>query len=143
MAVPARLNIVTLGVSDLPRSVSFYEGLGWRKTKSTMDEIAWFQLTGAYLGLFPYDELAADASLPDKTPTGFGGITLAMNLDGPEAVSATLEAAAAAGATILKPATKMGWGGFSGYFADPDGYPWEVAHNPNFPVNADGTITIP
>lgn len=143
MSVPGQLNIVTLGVADLPRSVAFYEALGWAKTKSSSEEIAWFRLAGCYLGLFPYDELAADAQLEASPRHPFGGFTLAINVSSPEEVLAGLTSAESAGAKIVKPATKMDWGGFSGYFADPDGFPWEVCHNPNFPVLEDGTIEIP
>jgi catechol 2,3-dioxygenase-like lactoylglutathione lyase family enzyme len=143
MSVPAQLNIVTLGVSDLPQSVAFYQRLGWEKASSSMEEIAWFRLSGCYLGLFPYEELAADAKLEASPRPPFGGFTLAMNVASPKDVELALGAARRAGATIIKPGTKMDWGGYSGYFTDPDGYPWEVAHNPNFPINEDGTITIP
>lgn len=143
MGVPARLGIVTLGVSDLARSVAFYEALGWEKTASSNEAIAWFRAGGTHVGLFPYDELAADASLEPGRGEGFGGITLAISVPSEDEVTAALDAAAAAGGTIIKPAVKADWGGFSGYFADPDGYPWEVAHNPHFPLDADGRLTIP
>lgn len=143
MAIPARLSIVTLGVSDVARSVEFYEGLGWTKAESSQDEIAWFVLAGGILGLFGYEDLAEDAALPASRGRGFGGVTLAMNVESPEAVESFLDEARGRGATILKPATRADWGGVSGYFADPDGYPWEIAHNPSFPVNEDGTITLP
>lgn len=144
MPVPARLNIVTLGVRDLARSVRFYQALGWERCSSSMEEISWFRLAGSYIGLFPHRLLAEDSGLGDAAGTaGFGGITLAINVEAPEDVQPALDAAAAAGATPLKPATKADWGGVSGYFADPDGYPWEVAFNPAFPIRDDGTIEIP
>jgi uncharacterized protein len=144
-AVPARLSIVTLGVADLARSITFYEALGWeRRGSSVPDVIAWFSLGSCYLGVFPRDELAADAAIDDQgPPPRFGGITLAINLESDAAVEAALETARAAGATILKPAQMAIFGGLSGYFADPDGHPWEVAHNPDFPLDGEGRITIP
>jgi uncharacterized protein len=142
---PARLSIVTLGVADLGRSIAFYEALGWeRRTSSVPDVIAWFGLGDVYLGLFPRDELAADAAISDPGPAPrFGGITLAINVESDADVEAALRTAKAAGATILKPAEMAIFDGLSGYFADPDGHPWEVAHNPGFPLDAEGRITIP
>jgi catechol 2,3-dioxygenase-like lactoylglutathione lyase family enzyme len=144
-AVPARLSILTLGVEDLARSIAFYEALGWeRRSSSVPGVIAWFSLGGCYLGLFPRGELAADAAIADPGPAPrFGGVTMAINLESDAAVEAALEAARRAGATILKPAGMAIFGGLSGYFTDPDGHPWEVAHNPGFPLDADGRITIP
>jgi hypothetical protein len=110
---------------------------------SSTDEIAWFRTAGSYVGLFGYDSLAEDANLPSTPRGSFGGITLAMCVESEEAVTAALDAAARAGATVIKPAEKTEWGGFSGYFADPDGHPWEVAHNPFFEIGSDGTLTIP
>ena len=144
MTLPARLSIVTLGVADLARSIAFYEALGWpRKSSSIEGSIAWFGTADSTIGLFPWDELAHDASLPPEPRAPFGGITLAINVESPDAVTAGLDAAVAAGGTILKPATLADWGGTSGYFADPDGHPWEVAHNPGFPIDADGRARIP
>jgi catechol 2,3-dioxygenase-like lactoylglutathione lyase family enzyme len=143
LALPARLSIVTLGVRDLARAVAFYQGLGWERTSSSSDEIAWFRTADSYIGLFGYESLAEDANLPPTPRAPFGGITLAICVESEEGVTAALDAAAAAGGTIVKPAEKTEWGGFSGYFTDPDGHPWEVAHNPDFPLGADGRITIP
>jgi uncharacterized protein len=143
MSIPARLGIVTLGVADLPRSVAFYEALGWERCTSSSEAIAWFRTADSHIGLFPWHELAEDARLPDGPRAAFGGITLAINVESPAAVGAALEAAVAAGATLLKPAIATDWGGTSGYFADPDGHPWEVAHNPFFPIDAEGRVRIP
>ena len=144
MTLPARLSIVTLGVADLDRSIAFYEALGWpRKAASIDGSIAWFGTADSTIGLFPWDELAKDANLPPDRTRRFGGITLAINVESPEAVTAGLDAAVAAGGTLLKPATFADWGGTSGYFADPDGHPWEVAHNPGFPIDKDGRVRIP
>jgi uncharacterized protein len=143
MTIPPRLGIVTLGVADLARSVAFYEALGWERCGASSDEIAWFRTADTHLGLFGWHELAEDAHLPAEPRAGFGGITLAINVDSAEDVATCLGAAVASGATLLKPATIMDWGGTSGYFADPDGYPWEVAHNPHFPIDPDGRLRIP
>jgi catechol 2,3-dioxygenase-like lactoylglutathione lyase family enzyme len=144
MTLPARLSIVTLGVADLDRSIAFYEALGWQRKSASIDgSIAWFGTADSTIGLFPWDELAGDANLPVEARTRFGGITLAINVESAEAVSTGLDAAVAAGGTLLKPATVADWGGTSGYFADPDGHPWEVAHNPGFPIDEDGRVRIP
>jgi len=144
MNVPARISIVTIGVADLARSSAFYEALGWERCSSSMEGvIIWFDTSGSYLGLFPWDELAADALLTAGPRGPFGGITMAMNVEEPEMVEPMLDAAVAAGATLLKPSTVMDWGGVSGYFADPDGHPWEIAFNPSFPIDADGKVHIP
>lgn len=143
MSVPARINIVTLGVGDLPRSIRFYEALGWHRAESSSEEICWFHTKGAYLGLYPYAALAADADVPEGNRDGFAGVTLAINVDSEEAVTRALEAAVAAGATLLKAGQQAEWGGFSGYFGDPDGHAWEVAFNPFFTPDAEGFVTIP
>ncbi|HYU57005.1 MAG TPA: VOC family protein [Actinomycetota bacterium] len=144
MTVPARLSIVTLGVDDLQRSIAFYEALGWRKSSASIEGvIAWFHTNETALGLFPRAELAADAALPSEPRAPFGGITLAMNIEHEELVQPLLEAAAAAGGSILKPATRADWGGVSGYFADPDGHPWEIAWNPGFELDEDGRLRLP
>lgn len=138
-----RISLVTLGVRDLERAIAFYrDGLHWRLSSASSGDIAFFQTGGTVLALFPYDELAADANLaPDSS--GFGGITLAHNVASKDQVDAVLAEVRAAGATILKPATEAEWGGYSGYFADPDGYPWEVAWNPFFPLAPDGSVQLP
>jgi catechol 2,3-dioxygenase-like lactoylglutathione lyase family enzyme len=143
MTVPARLGIVTLGIADLARSVAFYEALGWERCTSSSEAIAWLRTADTHVGLFPWAELADDARLPAEPRARFGGITLAINVDAAEAVAVALADAVAAGATLLKPATPTDWGGTSGYFADPDGHPWEIAHNPFFPIDADGRLRIP
>jgi uncharacterized protein len=142
MTVPARISIVTLGVADVARSVRFYEALGWQRASSSMDEIAWFRTADSYLGLFGWNDLATDANLVSPTGGSFGGITLAINVETRDDVDAALDDAVAAGATILKPGTELPFG-YGGYFADPDGHPWEVCYNPGFPIGDDGRITIP
>jgi catechol 2,3-dioxygenase-like lactoylglutathione lyase family enzyme len=143
MPVPAKINIVTLGVEDLERAAAFYAGLGWRRSAASNEQIVWFATAGSVLGLFPFAHLAEDATLDPIRPQGFGGVTLAINVSTEEEVQPALDAAAAAGGTIVKPATRADWGGLSGYFADPDGYPWEVAWNPFFPLDADGLLEMP
>ena len=141
MALPARVSIITIGVADVARSVAFYQRLGWERCSSSMDEIAWFRTADSYLGIFGWQDLADDANLLDSTRGAFGGITLAINIESPEAVDAALAEAVAAGGTILKPGTELQFG-YGGYFADPDGHPWEVCYNPSFPIGPDGRITI-
>lgn len=145
MAVPSGLAIVTLGVADLERSITFYERLGWKRRASSVPEvIAWFDLGGVYLGVFRRDELAADATIGDPGPAPrFSGVTLAINLRSDAEVERATAEAEAAGATILKRPAMAIFGGLSAYFADPDGHAWEVAHNPDFAFGADGRITIP
>jgi catechol 2,3-dioxygenase-like lactoylglutathione lyase family enzyme len=137
-----RLSLVTLGVADLERARRFYEdGLGWRRGNNH-PEVVFFQIGGAVLALWRRDALAKDAGLPDAG-SGFGGITLAYNARTREEVDAVLAEAEAAGANILKPAEDAFWGGYSGYFADPDGHVWEVAWNPEWTVADDGSVRLP
>lgn len=136
-----RISLVTLGVADLERSRHFYEeGLGWQPGYVS-EEVVFFQLGGMILALFPRAALAADARLTD-TGSRFGGITLAHNVRRREEVDAVLAEAAAAGAPILRPAEAASWGGYSGYFADPDGHAWEVAWNPHWTLDADGSVRL-
>lgn len=138
-----RISLVTLGVRDLPRAVRFYrDGLGWPVSSAGGDEVAFFRTGGIVLSLYPRHLLAADAHLPDDG-SGFGGIALAHNVRSRELVDAVLAEVVSAGGTVIKPAEDAFWGGYSGYFADPDGYPWEVAWNPGFPLAEDGTIQLP
>jgi len=141
MSVPARISIVTLGVADVARSVRFYQALGWERCASSMDGIAWFRTADSYLGLSGWKDLADDANLVDATRGSFGGITLAINVETRDMVDSALDEAVAAGGRILKPGTDLPFG-YGGYFADPDGHPWEVCHNPGFPFRPDGRIEI-
>jgi uncharacterized protein len=143
MAISARMSIVTLGVSDLERSTAFYRSLGWEQCSSSSHEICWFRTADTYLGLFPYDELAADARIARPARGSFDGVTLAICLENERLVDEALDEAVRVGGALLKAAERMEWGGYSGYFADPDGYAWEVAFNPSFPIGDDGRITIP
>ena len=137
-----RVSIVTLGVADLERSSAFYEGLGWRRSMAKSEGIIFFQTGGMALALYPRLELAKDATVPLEGH-GFNGMSLAYNTRNRAEVDSVLEDAAAAGATVLKPAQEAFWGGYSGYFSDPDGFLWEVAWNPSFPMAEDGSIRIP
>lgn len=135
-----RISLITLGVDDLDRARAFYEqGLGW-EPKAAPEGVVFYQLPGIALALFGRADLAADAQHP--VDGRFSGITIAINQRSEADVDAVLEQAAAAGATILKPAHKVFWGGYSGYFADLDGHVWEVALNPEWTINDDGTLTI-
>jgi hypothetical protein len=137
-----RLNIVTLGVSDLAASRAFYARLGWRESSASQQGIAFFQAGGIVLALFDRHHLAADAMVPEPG-SGFRGVTLAQNVRAKEQVADLLAAAVAAGATLVKPAQDVFWGGHSGYFADPDGHLWEVAWNPFFALDENGLLALP
>ncbi len=126
-----RINLITLGVTDLPRAIAFYQALGLPRYPFESEGVAFFELNGSWLALYPWDALAADAGLPPEG-NGFRGFTLAHNVASREAVDQVMAEAAAAGARIVKPAQETFWGGYSGYFADPDEFLWEVAHVPQF-----------
>ena len=129
-----RISIITLGISDLKRSIDFYRaGLELPTNYKDGEGIAFFQLSGTWLALYPSNALAEDACLPPER-TAFGGFTLAHNVKSKELVGKIIDQALGSGATLLKPAADTFWGGYSGYFSDPDGYPWEVAWNPFFPL---------
>jgi uncharacterized protein len=137
------LSVITLGVEDLQRSRRFYcEGLGFRAARGSDENIVFLQAGGVVLGLYPRKLLAEDAMLPHAA-SGFGGITLARNVASKAEVDAALEQAERAGARILKSAREVFWGGYSGYFADPDGHPWEVAYNPYWELGEDGQVKLP
>ena len=124
-----RLSLVTLGVADLERAVAFYAALGWEPGNDVAaQDVAFFQGPGMIVALWHRDELAADSAVADGG--GWGGITLAHNVRSPEEVDAVLAEAERAGATIGRTGAATEWGGYSGIFIDPDGHPWEVAHNP-------------
>jgi hypothetical protein len=130
----AYMSIITLGVSDLERSIRFYrDGLSLPTTYKDGEGIAFFQLNSTWLALFPTAALAEDACLPPERAR-FDGVTLAHNVPDKAEADAVIAQALAAGATLLKPAADTSWGGYSGYFADPDGHAWEIAWNPFFPL---------
>jgi predicted lactoylglutathione lyase len=138
-----RISIVTLCVTDLGRSRHFYEQLGWKTSSASTDGIVFFQAGGMALALYPRASLAGEnAGLSDDI-SGFGGTTLAYNTRSKADVDAVLAEAKAVGANILKPAEEVFWGGYSGYFEDPDGFVWEVAFNPFISIAEDGSIALP
>ena len=137
------LSLVTLGVADVNRARAFYEAVGWKMTSRVdddTDQVAFFQVGGAIVALWGRDKLAEDSCVKDQG--GWGGVTLAHNVRSPEEVEAVLAEAKAAGATIARQGDKTFWGGYSGVFIDPDGHPWEVAHNPYWTINEDGSIAL-
>jgi predicted lactoylglutathione lyase len=136
-----RLSLVTLGVGDLARSRAFYEALGLVASPQSQGDVVFFQLEGVVLAVFPRHLLAEDAKIPGEG-SGFSGITLAQNLASPEEVDAAFAHALACGAKPCKAPEKVFWGGYSGYFADPDGHLWEVAHNPFFAMDERGILQI-
>lgn len=136
-----RLSLVTLGVADLARSRRFYEeGLGWTRN-NTEEEVAFYQLNGLIFALWTRPDLAEDAQIVDTGAT-FSGMALAFNTRSHDEVDEILAEAAAAGGTILKPAREVFWGGYSGYFADPDGHTWEVAWNPGWSIDETGLVSL-
>jgi predicted lactoylglutathione lyase len=141
MAVPARLSIVTLGVADLARARRFYEALGWEVTSGSSDEIVWFKTADSLLGLYNRTELATDAGLAVGEPGTFGGVMLGLNVETEELVDSVLAEAIDAGARLVAPAIKAEWGGYRGYFADPDGHTWEVLYHPYMSFHADGSLS--
>lgn len=142
--VPFRLHLVTLGVADLARSCAFYAAMGLERRDVDATGVAFFLAGHVVLSLYPRDRLAEDATL-DVAPEvpAFRGMTLACNVAAAGDVAAVIARAVTSGGTCVKPAQAVFWGGTSGYFADPDGHLWEVAHNPFFPFDADGRLIVP
>lgn len=138
-----RINLVTLGVADIAASRAFYERLGFVASSASNPNVAFFDANGVALGLFGHDALAEDAHLNPSAASTFRGVSLAWNAASEAEVDKILAHAVASGANLLKPAQKVFWGGYSGYFADPDGHLWEVAYNPFFPLTAEGHLTLP
>jgi catechol 2,3-dioxygenase-like lactoylglutathione lyase family enzyme len=135
-----RLSLVTLGVSDLVRARAFYEALGWRTQAEADADVVFFQAGGMVLALWSRSSLAEDSCTADAG--GWGGVTLAHNVASPQEVDAVLAEAERAGATIGRGGAETFWGGYSGVFLDPDGHPWEVAHNPFWTLAEDGSIRL-
>ena len=138
-----RINLVTLGVTDVAASTAFYERLGLKASSSGNDNITFFDVNGVVLALFSHAALADDADMAAGEPPVFRGVTLAWNAESEAAVDAIFEHVRRVGAKIVKPPHKVFWGGYSGYFCDPDGHLWEVAYNPFFPIDASGRIQLP
>jgi predicted lactoylglutathione lyase len=139
---PQRVTLITLGVADLAAARAFYARLGWQGHGESQEGVAFFQMQGAVLGLFGAADLAADQGRPGAA-LGTGAITLAQNFVTEAEVDAAYQAALAAGGKALKAPEKVFWGGYSGYWADPDGHVWEVAMNPFWPLAEDGSLTLP
>lgn len=135
-----RVSLVTLGVADLARARAFYEGLGWTTGAGAGDDVVFFQAGGMILALWSREQLAEDSGVADSG--GWGGVTLAHNVRSPAEVDSVMATAEQAGATIARPAGTTFWGGYSGVFVDPDGHPWEVAHNPGWTIRDDGSIEL-
>ncbi|MHC2336622.1 VOC family protein [Bradyrhizobium sp. USDA 4454] len=144
-APTARFTVLTLGVGDMRASIAFYEKLGFtRKMRATGEEVAFFETGGTVLGLFPWHLLAADAGLPDQPrPSAFRGVAIAWNCNDDAEVDRVMAFALSKGATLLKPAQPTSYGGYCGYFADPDGHAWEVVRAPGFAVLENGLVSIP
>lgn len=136
-----RLSLVTLGVADLARSQAFYERLGWRG--HLLEETVFFQAGGIAVVLWAREKVATDAGIEDRSSDGFGGMTLAHNVRSRAEVDEILRAAAEAGAEVTVPARETFYGGYAGFFTDPDAHVWEIAHNPGFTLDSEGRLILP
>ena len=136
-----RISLLTLGVRDLGRARAFYEALGWTTRAAPDDDVVFFQSGGMVLALWGRENLAEDSGVEDSG--GWGGMTLAHNVRSPGEVDAVVEEARAAGANIVREPAETFWGGYSAAFTDPDGHPWEIAHNPRWTIREDGSIELP
>ena len=143
MTVPQRITLVTLGVSDVARSTAFYESLGWRRAGASVASTTFFNTAGPVVSLFGLDDLTADAGLAPGSldAPGRAPVTLAINLESRESVDAAYADWVAAGGAPVRPPAAADWGGYTSYVADPDGHLWELAHNPFFPLDAEGRMT--
>jgi uncharacterized protein len=136
-----RVSLITLGISDLARAREFYEALGWKTGAEEADDVVFFQAGGIVVALWGREKLAEDSAV--TVGQGWGGVTLAYNTRSQEEVDEVIEEARKAGATIGREPGETFYGGYSGIFIDPDGYPWEVAHNPRWTIEEDGSVTLP
>jgi uncharacterized protein len=144
MTVPPRVNLVTLGVTDLARETRFYQALGWRLSGSSVaGEVSFFDLSNVVLAVWGHGSLAEDAHVPAGEPPTFRGVAVAINMGSEAEVDAVIGAAVDAGGTLAKAAHRADWGGYSGYFADPEGHLWEVAFNPYWPLDDNGLVRLP
>jgi uncharacterized protein len=144
MAIPARVSLVTLGVRDLASMTRFYVTLGFELSSASVDgEVSFFRNAGSILALWGLADLSADADVPEPASDGFRGIAFAINLSSRDEVDAALADAVAAGGTVARPALATDWGGYNGYFADPEGNLWEVAHNPFWSLDERGIPVLP
>lgn len=135
-----RVSVITLGVRDIERAVAFYRALGWEPAADEHDDVFFFQASGLVFALWGRDQLAGDSAVTDGG--GWGGVTLAHNVRSPAEVDAVVEQARTAGARIGREPAAAFWGGYSGVFLDPDGHPWEVAHNPGWALDEDGSVSL-
>lgn len=142
MSLDRRISIITLGVKSLPDSTAFYERLGWFKSPASQETVTFIQLKGTVLALYPRENLAEDLGV-ETLHDGFSGVTLAHNVSSSAGVDAVVKFAISCGAVLVKTPAKTVWGGYCGYLADPDGYVWEIAHNPHFPMNGQGHVQLP
>lgn len=140
--LPSTITLVTLGVADVAASTAFYQRLGWKRSPASNESITFFHSATATLAIFGRAALAEDAHV-ECTPAGFSGVTLAQNFASQAEVDAAYQHAISSGAQSLKPPQKVFWGGYSGYFADPDGHLWELAYNPFAGLDADGKMVLP
>lgn len=139
-AVDQRISVITLGTTDLGRAKDFYGQLGWRPVPDGNDDVVFYQAGGMVLAIWDRSKLAADSAVEDSG--GWGGVTLAYNVRAPEDVDAVIVEARKAGARIGREPAETFWGGYSGVFIDPDGHPWEVAHNPGWRLQPDGSVQL-
>ena len=135
-----RVSLVTLGVGDLARARAFYEALGWSSGAAPADDVVFFQAGGMIVALWDRARLAEDSGMADGG--SWGGVTFAYNTRSPDEVDAVIDEARAAGAGIVREPGETFWGGYSGVFVDPEGHPWEVAHNPRWTVHDDGSVSL-
>jgi catechol 2,3-dioxygenase-like lactoylglutathione lyase family enzyme len=144
MSVPARVSLATLGVADVARSTEFYESLGWRlSAESVPGLVSFFHTAGGLLSLVATDDITTDAGLPPRASADFRGTMLAINVESPAAVDEALRSVVQAGATLVKAGGTTAWGGYLGYFTDPDGHLWEITFNPAWPLGPDGVPRLP
>ena len=144
MSVPARVSLATLGVTDVVRATEFYEMLGWRLSPASVPGlVSFFQTAGGLLSLVKTDDIANDAGIAPRQSADFRGVMLAINVESPDAVDVALRAAVQAGAGLVKAGGRADWGGYLGYFTDPDGHLWEITWNPAFPLTDDGIPQLP
>lgn len=136
-----KFTLITLGVRDFQKSLAFYEGLGWKQSKFSQEQYALFPLGGIVLGLYPLKSLEQDTTLSYQA-SSFSGMSISYNATSEEEVDAVLEEAKRLGATIVKPAQKVFWGGYSGYFKDLDGYLFEIAFNPFWAIDSEGNLVL-
>ena len=136
-----RVSLITLGVADLERARTFYEALGWKTGAAPGDDVAFFQCGCMVFALWDRARLAEDSGVEDSG--GWGGATLAHNVRSPADVDAVIDEARAAGANVVREPAETFWGGYSAAFTDPDGHPWEIAHNPRWTIRDDGSIELP